>query len=81
MTDWPRGGYPAGDTPASELKPPPEALRSMARMRAALRRSACVLCGHTLIDHHEASLRCQHRSKRHWWSRVQCPCDMTRRTS
>lgn len=50
--------------------------------RQALHVSACVLCGHTLIDHHEASLRCQHRSKRHWWSRsVQCPCEMTRRTS
>ena len=36
----------------------------------ALHLSSCVLCGHTLIDHHTASLRCQHRSKPHWWSRL-----------
>lgn len=46
----------------------------------ALRSSACILCGHTLIDHHEASLRCQHTTKPHWWSRrTQCPCDMNRK--
>mgnify|MGYP001613681323 CR=1 FL=1 len=46
----------------------------------ALHVSSCVLCGHTLIDHHTASLRCQHRSNPRWWSRrVQCPCDMIRR--
>ena len=28
MTDWPRGGYAAGNTPASELKPPLEAMCS-----------------------------------------------------
>ena len=45
--------------------------------RQALRTSACVLCSHALIDHHEASLRCQYRTKRHWWSRsVQCSCEM-----
>lgn len=31
MTDWPRGGYPAGDTPASELKPPPASMISPQR--------------------------------------------------
>lgn len=30
MTNWPRGGYAAGDTPASDLKPPPDALVSKA---------------------------------------------------
>lgn len=45
--------------------------------RQALRSSACVLCGHALIDHHEWSLRCQIRAKRRWWFRsVQCPCEM-----
>jgi hypothetical protein len=45
--------------------------------RRALHLSSCVLCGHSLIDHHEASLRCQYSTKRHWWSRrVQCPCEM-----
>lgn len=44
-----------------------------------LHNSSCVLCGHSLIDHHESSLRCQVRTKRHWWSRsVQCPCEMRR---
>lgn len=45
--------------------------------RRALYLSSCVVCHHSLIDHHEASLRCQFRTKRHWWSRrVQCPCEM-----
>ena len=45
--------------------------------RRALYLSACVLCKHSLIDHHEASLRCQWRTKRHWWNRaIQCPCEM-----
>lgn len=28
MTNWPRGGYAAGNTPASELKPPPPGMVS-----------------------------------------------------
>ena len=28
MTWWPRGGYAAGNTPASELNPPPESMCS-----------------------------------------------------
>lgn len=45
--------------------------------RQALYTSCCVLCGHALIDHHTASLRCQYATKSHWWSRrVQCPCEM-----
>ena len=44
--------------------------------RQALRTSACILCGHALIDHYEWSLRCQHRTKLRWWSRSdQCPCE------
>lgn len=47
--------------------------------RQALHASSCVLCGHIMFEHHATSLRCQHYSKRRWWSRrVQCPCDMTR---
>lgn len=43
----------------------------------ALHSSSCVLCGHSLIDHHYHSLRCQVATKRHWWSRrVQCACEM-----
>lgn len=34
MTDWPRGGYPAGDTPASELKPPPDSMISKSSLHA-----------------------------------------------
>lgn len=34
MTDWPRGGYPAGDTPASELKPPPDSMISKSSLPA-----------------------------------------------
>jgi hypothetical protein len=45
--------------------------------RRALHLVACVVCGHSLIDHHESSLRCQHSTKRHWWSRrIQCSCEM-----
>jgi hypothetical protein len=45
--------------------------------RRALRLTACVVCGHPLVEHHETTLRCQHRSKPHWWSRsTQCPCEM-----
>jgi hypothetical protein len=31
MTNWPHGGYAAGDTPASELKPPPASMVSKQR--------------------------------------------------
>jgi hypothetical protein len=31
MTDWPRGGYAASNTPASELKPPPASMVSKQR--------------------------------------------------
>lgn len=45
--------------------------------RQALRTTACTVCGHTLIRHHETTLRCQRTTKPHWWSRrTQCPCDM-----
>jgi len=45
--------------------------------RHALQVSACAICGHALITHHETTLRCQHRTKPHWWSRTkQCTCDM-----
>ena len=48
----------------------------------ALSTVSCVLCGHLLAVHHETSLRCQHCTKPHLWSRrVQCACDMTRSAS
>lgn len=43
----------------------------------ALHHTSCMLCHHSLVDHHETTLHCQHRTKRYWWSRsVQCACDM-----
>jgi hypothetical protein len=48
--------------------------------RRALYLSSCAVCHHPLIDHHEVSLRCQHSTKPHWWSRrIQCPCEMNLR--
>lgn len=45
--------------------------------RWVLHYGTCILCGHALMDHHEAHLRCQVRTKRRWWSRaVQCACEM-----
>jgi len=36
MTNWPRGGYAAGNTPASELKPPPSGMVSKETVPPAL---------------------------------------------
>lgn len=43
MSDWPRGGYPAANVPASELKPPPASMisphRQETRQERAIRRA------------------------------------------
>lgn len=41
MTQWPRGGYPAGNTPASELRPPPAHMVSKETVPAGLQAQRC----------------------------------------